>query len=81
VKRFQDRRFQPLTHSSVFDSNVFRKSATSSQTLRYPLHRQFLALFRAVEKMPGFRDIQKERHNEPSMALPKDLEQNFPANA
>jgi hypothetical protein len=48
---FQDRRLQPLGHSSIFDSNVFCELAPNLQTLRHPLHRQFLALFRAVEKI------------------------------
>jgi hypothetical protein len=36
---------------TVFDSNVFCESATNLHTLRYPLHRQFLGLFLAVEKI------------------------------
>jgi hypothetical protein len=38
-------------HSSVFGSKVFCESATNLRTLRYPLHRQFLSLFRAVKKI------------------------------
>jgi hypothetical protein len=51
VKRFQDRRFQPLTYSSVSNSSVLCELAANLQTLRHPLHRQFLALFRAVKKI------------------------------
>src|SRR6266849_8392760 len=36
---FQDRRFQPLTHSSVFNSNVFCELAASLLQWRFePLH-------------------------------------------
>jgi hypothetical protein len=34
---FQDRRFQPLTHSSVFNSNVFCKLAASLLQRRFEL--------------------------------------------
>jgi hypothetical protein len=39
MKRFQDRRFQPLTHSSVSSSSVLCELAANLQSLRHPLHR------------------------------------------